>query len=412
MESAYKLATELSVVKDKKTSVWSTIDLSTLTTKQLFSQYRKIEVSVDDVFGKPKTLLLSIYENELRNREITIAEWLVETGNRTLVTLDGYPTLSFKQINYVPMAYRDVSIKLAKPNAHPDHDFPLEDQTDVVVAYDGVEPKRLHEYGLWSFNGFYLPTTYHAYGARLKGAGVLARNSGSLSAGFLNFEGVGKVRKVPITESMVFKVNDELTYFDSLIIKADEPLFNKSVGIVIGGYLHLLDGSYKVISEDAIMLSLRNLRYVDRVIDSKDILDLSFMDLDDLDHNAVVSNVRDDTNILKYLTCQYSFLVIIDNPEITRNTMSPEQHEVRSKYAIDKDAQMGALVDKLGRNLEYWPTYENGVWTLHTDRYEFDNHMFRTTDWFKMIRINDARVGSNITSKVKPTLVNFVARQK
>ncbi len=413
MESAYKLAEELGVVKVKSTNTWERVDVSTQTLQTLFQKYRKMEIAVDDVYGTAKTLLLSSYEPELRNRDITIAEWLVEVGNRTLVTLDGYPSLSFKTVSYVPMTYRDVNIQLAKPGWYPGHEAAIEDMNDVVVSYEGVEPKRLHEYGLWSYNGYFLPTTYHEYGVRIKHAGDIARKSGEVSGGFLNFEHVGKIHKVPITESMVFKMTEDMSYFDRLIIKSGGiPLFNKTIGIVIGGYLHLLDGSYKVISEDAISISLANLRYVERVLDSKDDLDLSFMGLDDVDQSAVVGHVRSDENILKYLTSQYSFLVIIENSEITIECEEVDNVDTFGRYHIPASQNMGMMVNHQGKNMEYFPTLENDIWTLHTNRYEENNPLFRQTHWFKDIRINDARVGSRITNPVSVKLVNFIARQK
>ena len=406
----YVLASEPAVLRDKKTYAWLTADVRTKRCIDLFALYRVIEVALTDKYGNKMTVNLYNYENELRESTLTVSGWIAQLGNRALNTTAGYPSLKLQTANYLPIGFSLESIRLAKRGYDPSHVVPVEDYADVVVAHPKVSPRHLHEYTLCSVGGYYVPSTYHDYGMRLYSAGDIIRRSGDAVMGMLNFENIGKVTKIPVMTNMLHKVDDSMSYIDSAVINVGVPIKNKTVGIVIGGHLHLLDDLVKVIGDQTIMISLRRMRYVERVLASRNHLDLSFMGLDTLDVGALVSGLTADENVVKYLTCQATFVVLIDNPNVYIEEKAIDQTARWGQYALDGEADLGGLYDQYGLAIDYWPKWEMGIWSLDTLREADQTNLVERSNWLTHTRFNDAAIGANMRIPTIATMKYIKAR--
>lgn len=410
--SFYKLDTAPAIVRSRKTRDWLKVDISAMKVADVFANYREIEVGIYDVYNKPYTLNLYDYEFELRNFQETLQTWFDRMGTRALALKSELPTLLFKEVNYVPLTYFEGQFQLARRGWHPSHEVPMEDYDDVIVAYNSITSKYLHEHALFTVNGLFLPSTYHAYGVRLLNAGDVIRKTGKVELGLLNFEQVGSVDTIPITPEMVFKVDDAKDYYSELMIKSPKTLAGKTLGIVIGGFLHLLDGLIRPNSDTTAMIILKDIPIVERVIATKGVLDLDFMGLDGLDDSVLVSTIVNDANILKYLTSPYSFLVLVDNKDLCKRWDPVDVNAGLGNYLIDDSTSLGLLVDDTGRGIDYWPKWECGKWALCTEHSHRNTHSFHNAPWQSQTRINSAAIGVRPADPIRPNLITFYARAK
>lgn len=411
MSSHYKLTDLPTVVKSKRDKRWYEADLSGVKIKDLFALYKTIEVPVLDFFDQPKTLDLYKYETELANYEESLEYWFNLIGNRGLELTDEFPKLEIVKSNYLPIEYHPCTIKPAKAGYHPSHEVSLDDCDDIILTVSDVDPMHLHKRALFTVNGFVFPTKYQDYGVRIVGAGDCVRHSKGMEGGIINFEHIGEITQVPIDKNMVNKVDDSKTWFDKLIIRTKENLMNKTVGIVIGGYLHLLDGTLEVISDEAVTVSLRNLDLLGRAKESKDKLHLEFLNLEDLSEGESVREFYNEANALDYLTSRYSFLVLIDNPEMMLDTYSVSSTAMMGTYTLGKDQELGLLRRDSGGIVNYWPHYECGIWALKTTYWEQPTQLDTSNGWEKLTLINDAK--EPYTPDVKPlvNMINWSARK-
>ena len=408
--TVYQLVAEPSVLRSKKTFGWTTADVRGMRLVDLFGLYRNIEVPLTDIFDNKLTLNLYEYEGELRDSVLTLNAWVAALGDRALITTSGYPKLEVQIANYLPIGFSLESMLLAKRGYHPSHVVPIEDYADIVVSHPRVSPKTMHEYTLCSVNGYYVDSTHHDYGMRLFEAGNIVRRSGNIALGMLNFEAIGKVTKIPVLKNMVHKVDDTMTYLDSVVVNVGSPLKGKTVGLVLGGHLHLLDGLVKIIGDQTIMFSMRQMRYIERVLAARDSLDMSFMGLDVLDVSSLVAGLSSDDSILKYLTCPHTFVVLIDNPNVYTEEVLPDQTGRWGQYTMDGEADLGGLYDQYGQCIDYWPKWEMNQWSLDTLRDETPTALFRTTGWLKQMRINDAAIGAKPWDPIVATMKYIKAR--
>lgn len=412
MSSHYTLAPTPAFAKTKDTNRWIEVDISDKPLKDLFALYRKVEVPVFDFFGKALTLYIHDYEHELMNRDYTLSSWFERIDDRHLNLTDGHPKLTFSYVNYVPVNYHTSTVKPAKAGYHPSQQVALEDYDDLIIDIEGYDPNYVAKHCLFSVNGFVFPSKYQNYGVRVLHAADAVRDSTNMEAGFLNFEKVGAIKQVPITKNMITKVDDSKTWFDRITIDTTEYVGNKTVGIVLGGYLHLLDGLVKVIGPNTLSMSMRNYNLRERVINSMKELDLEFMGLDQVNNSVPLNEFLNEQNVIDYLTSKYSFLVLIDNCEMSVDYEGVSKSAMLGTYIITKDNRLGRLVDHIGKGLDYWPNYECGQWALKTTRFNVASDLHETNGWEKLTRINDAAIGHKPTEELQVRMINYFGRDK
>lgn len=399
------------VVRSRVTGKYQVVDITGTRLIDLNALYRVVEVPVVDSFDNPLTLELSkYYRTELLNSTKTLSEWLLALGNQSLITSVGFPTLKLANIRYMAGFWHKGDYRLAKTGWHPSNAVDVDDMDDLIIDLEDIDPKYLYEHTLWSVGGYFLDSKYQNYGVRVVDAGNTIRRGKSMTLGMLNTESIGKISTVPITDANLSKLDPTLSYFDKVIIGTDVSLTGKTVGIVLGGYLHLLDGFVNVISDTSITISLKNFNYLDRIIESKDALDLTFLGIDDITSRVAVSRILNDDLIKQYLTCQYSFLVVIDNPHLFRETVAGNHAVGLGTIVVDDIDKVGLMCDRNGRTLDFWPTHDGGEWTLHHDRYTVDNYVAKTTGWEMLQYLNDARMPSKPVDTTHVDIYSYTAR--
>lgn len=411
MASNYTIAARPAIARERKTKNWVEVSISDINISRLFELYRPIYIPLDDLFGKELTLNLYDYETQIARKDYPVSEWLTLIGDVALTVSDGYPELNIGKVHYVPATYHiGTSLKMAKRDYDPSHDVAVEDMDDLIISLPDIDPYHLAKNVLFSVDGLFVPAKYQDYGARLLNAGEMIRFGKKIELGMLNFEDVGQVDVEPITADMVDKIDPGKTWFDRLIVRTKQDVTNKTVGVVIGGYLHLLDGTVNVQGPNTVTLSLGNYDFLERINQTKDILDLSFMEMDNLDTIGYVNQFLTEDNAHKYLTSKYSFLVIIDNPNLMRESNGIMNVGKLGTYLIPEQHHLGWLTDQYGRGLEYWPKYECGMWALSTSRFEYQSWMAETVGWEKLIAFNDAAEPYTPHEEVAPEMVTFYAK--
>lgn len=400
------------VVKSRQTNRWSIEDVSKIALNQLMQLYRQVELPITDFYGAEKTLYAHHYESTFRNSTLTLPQWLLTIGNDALTLDEGHPSLTMVETTYAPLTMRKGTFKMAKAGHHPSHEVAVEDYDDLIVTYEGIAPADLHLQCLFTINGLVLPTTYHQYGCRIKHAGDVIRKSSELSGGILDFSKIGTITQIPITEDLVHKVSEEHSYFDRLLINTKINVNNRTVGIVIGGHLHLLDTVVDVIGDTTVAITLRNSRYVERVLETQHALDLEMMGLTDIDSQSVMSHVMSDVSILRYLTSPYSFLVIINNPNMILDKEGVSHSIKLGGHVVPDTRPLSRLVDHLGRGIDYWPIKGERFWALNGTDSHRQTYMHQLTNWHQLVRMNDGAVPYRPATRIDPMMLHYKARIK
>lgn len=405
----YQIANDsnLAILKRRQDNVWQHEDITNYQLRNLFSLYRKIEVPVIDVLGNPKTLNLYNYEHELCERIDTLADWLIEIGNRALILTDGFPILEIGGTNYVSADSFCSGISLSDGTSWPGHEVPLENITDVVLDNVDSAATRVAR-GLFTVNGYLLRAFAVNDTVRIPHGGPICINSDEATMGYIDFSAIGNIETVDIIESMIHKIDDNKKWSHRLTLDVGMPIANKSVGIVIGGYLHLLDDLIKINGDTTFTFSLGNLPYLNRCIYDYKSLDLSFMGLDNISESSKVSDVINPDNIKQLLISPYSFIVLVDNPELMKDTIAINNLEYHNSV-IYKPVVPGILMDIDGKIVDYKITnYKNSYGITHCHAHRNNKFLLHKRGFEEDSLINDASHGKSRDSRLR--MFNFSAR--
>lgn len=184
------------------------------------------------------------------------SSWFLEQGfsDRTLLSRvinefneTNFPpqkTVDVKQAYCVDAVQWDFHVKPVKLGVHESIPIPEEDKPDYLLRKQGIDYKHLAETSLFTVNGFVHDSAYDQDGIYVRGGYKTALNNGEINVGIICFEDISRLKTINISESNFIKPIEDLPHTKAFYLKFDEQDFTgKNLAIVIGGYLHFINGS-------------------------------------------------------------------------------------------------------------------------------------------------------------------------
>lgn len=395
MDAIYQVRGDIAFGFSRDTRTWATIDVS-LPVKTLCNNYHSFEVGLESL-GKKYGFKSDYFLNELPQFSGTLQEWLNTKAGVNLPALtNGFPVLEFAQGHYQSLhANIGPEAYLCPPNYHYTQDFAVDDAHDVVVLATSDDQTVLSTNALWNVNGQWVPHKKDAVGVRLPGAGDVVRLSGQFDLGCWFFNDIGSVTTYPMKDLNIDKLDTSLDYYSTLLVNVPESITGKTVGYVIGGILHWLP-SKGYYSDKSIMLSLPNFSVVKTIMETRNYYDWEAIGLGELSTPTSVAALRNPENFKAMLQHPSSFLVVIDNPWLEFEEVGLDhgasygRFHQRDPNDIDSEKPLGPLFNDFGKCIGYWPTWEEGEWTFHTNEITRENLTMTHARWNKQRKVNDA----------------------
>lgn len=248
----------------------------------------------------------------------SINQYFTALGNKTLKPLSDEIPLHVRGEVYAwdvhSWNFHYNSIQLG---AHPNAILAEEDKTDLHLYKDDLDDHTFAcQHSLVSINGLF---HYFDYGKSgwilLDGNKSRLKHPNKTHLNILDFTQVGSVKLKRINDTMVRPSKPGVPLSESIYIDAKESLAGKTVGIVIMGYFHLLDHTYKRVSDRLVKVNTNDIRLESLYYKAKELIDLSSLSLTDFGDDRMIGfEFYHDSIIREILTLPQSFLVIIDNP--------------------------------------------------------------------------------------------------
>ena len=351
-----------------KNSQWGTANLSALTMQEIFNLYRKLFLQLSNTMLTEDVVVdFEIFRSEHSASTETLDEMLQNLSNTALQTIPALPNYVAKRATFNDIFRAGYKVHSVKPGYAPDTMTPTHEKTELRINRNQTDMQRFHDYCLVSVNGFFHRTETDGKYAYVPHGGESAILSKDSHMGFINFENIGKVKTIPITEQMVYKQNSDSFLSKKAFIKLDEDTTDKTVLVVIGGYLYLPDGqTFLKTGDKSYCVNFNHVPLVERYFESCNYLNIGSLNLDKnikYPTQIKLSDFLSDTKFIKYLTLPQSFFVVIDTPDLTY-----EQHFVRKNSFVGRyvstQEPKSALFTSLGKVAEYWKTYGDGQWVM------------------------------------------------
>ena len=245
-----------------------------------------------------------------------------------------------------------------------------------------------------SVNGFWHRTDTDGQYVYVLDGGKSLLKSRANNVGFTSFEKIGKVTTVPITENMIYKLDDgdfisRRAYFDL----GDVDTTNKTVMVVIGGYLYLPEPAFvRQYSDASWMVDFNGVPLLERYFESLRYLDMESLGLTKFINNPEQINTPEffsDAHFTKYLTMSQSFFVIVDTPRIYTSRHFLRHNNYPGMFTTYSEPTYPLLTSN-GKVSEYWKSYEDGHWSVNVTDAWWHNRQAMSINKKDIVTMTDA----------------------
>ena len=396
MSIAYQVQPDEAIGYHRTKRIWEKVDVA-VTVPVLLNAYHTLEIGVT-AMGKNYTFHPEQHLAELAGELGNLQAWFDSIAGTALTTLTPeFPVLKFQDMHFQSL-YADFNAKahLCPPGYHFSQEFAFDDAHDVVLE---MKPEHQVTYGsgaLYLIDGQPVPHTFDSAGVRLVSAGKIVRRAQCSNISCLVFKDIGKLSTHPLAGLEIVKLDVTRDWYSTLLLRSPKGLTGRTAAIVIGGIIRwICPRDY--INENTIRLSLPNYQLAQQLLEMRDYYDWDDIGIGDLSTPTSVAALRNPETFLALLKHESSFLILIDNPYLELSYV-PVNHA--NSYGVfnlqephDPDAKLplGPLINTFGKIVDYWPTFEEGRWTLETREYARPEWLMSEGRWHKQHKVNDAQ---------------------
>lgn len=374
---------------------WKTANISDVTLHDLFLNYRKLLVLLQDEFmEEPEVFDLDSIRLTHSGLDVTFSQFLIDNGNNTLETTPG--TLDFKTTyaKYADAYRAGYSVDLVSQTGVVDSTEPKDDKTWLILRKNGADYDLIGKHCLTIVNGFFHFSETNSSGLYIKDGAISSRICGHSTVGLLSFHGVSELRQIPITIDMIKQQADHPLHFRT-VLDVGEDLSNKTVFLVIGGYL-VLPGTrvFTLESETRILIDFNNYSIPNRFFESNKYLDYSSFELDTPmtnDSQYAMDELYSDEFVTSLLTMSQSFIVVLDNPDIFIEKEHVRPSPMPGIYTSYVPPIYPLFLGQ-GMAANYWYTYQKPYWSINTIDGLRHLRQYNTTKTRDLLSIDDSRV--------------------
>jgi len=315
-------------------SEWLEPELSAVLCSAVFSTYRKVYLVLNNTYlDHQVTLDLDLVRSTIQVQQITIATWLFNLGNASLPTVDGVPVIKKSKLYVGDVFQAGYRVIPTSVNVHPDTPLNTDQQHDILLLRDEADYLFMQEYCLASVNGYIHRSSSSEDGFYILNGVDTGTKTRSNQVSLYNFQELGKVEQFSITEDMIVKPIDDLPLVKKVWLKLPKSVVGKTVGLVIAGFLQLLDGVVDKVADDIVVLNLARLPWLERVAHIGASMDLTGCPTEFYeDSRRVLSEVESDEFVRWVLKLSQTFLFTVDNSNLQAERMVLEDIPIPGRW--------------------------------------------------------------------------------
>lgn len=357
------------VLSTKTGAQWETVAGSNLIVSSLFSSYRRILLELlETETNTPMIVDMEQLKADYAFYTNTLSVLLQSIGALGLDTIPNLPNKKVGYVQYTNAHYAGYHLSFAKAGFQLESTADASMKPDVLLnRSDIADMKVLHDYCLFSVNG-YIHNSEHVNGETFaKDAGKSMRLSKDNQMGIMSFMGLSKLEKKPFTSGMLSIPAGFETLKDRVAITVPETHQHKTCLLVLGGYLVFPQpGTFFKVSDLVYHVDLKKLSYIDRLLESQIYLDLSELGLSYAEVNYKNLNIEEawrDATVIKYFGMSQSFLVFLDVDNLFFDRVHLRQFHTPGVFTAYQEPVYPLFIGT-GRLADYWKTNEGDRWSV------------------------------------------------
>jgi hypothetical protein len=375
---------------------WAAADLRVLTLSQIDSAYSEAYLRVSHpLWTANRTMRFQEITQSYVQRDHTIAQFFAANGNNTLPAVNGLAQIVSGYVNYADAYWAGYKLNRGMLLQNPTTIPTVDDAEVLIMQKEGVDGRVFHKNCLVSINGLIHRTdadstyVYVLDGAR---SNYHCRRN---EVGILNFRGIGEMEFHSITPEMLFRSHPDQPFSNQVFINAPVVPKDKTVALVMGGYLHLLDNlTFLRTGENIFCIDTQSIALLERFFESRHLINLSSLGLDYNGNNdAQISTAQlfSDAVITKWLTLSQSFLVYIDSPNISCERLQMAPTNIAKQYLAYEEPTL-PLLGGYGLIQPYWVQENDGVFSVTVGDNVKPHYLFSTAQNVNVTMPADNRI--------------------
>lgn len=351
---------------------WQAVEFSGKLVKDLYQAYRRFIVTLTNPqMEAPIHVDFEVFRNDYGNYNNTLAVMIAGLGdNYGFTPMDKLPNGKVGYLTYNRADSAGYQLRLGKCGVNLPENASLDLKTDIRLSRPGIATDFSDFTGsvLASVNGFLHRVDYDGNFPYVVDGGTSVQLAKNNQVGLYSFESLGKIDVVPLTEAMISIPEPFTTLKERVMITFPEDKPLNSYLLVLGGYLVVPQQEVLWrLNDHQLLLDVNRLNLHDRILESRDFIDLKPMDFTEIETNPNAFDTTElysDVGLKKYLALSQSFLIRIDTDNLFHNRITLRQFDVPGIFSTVQEPiyplQLGT-----GRWEEYWKEQDANHWAVH-----------------------------------------------
>lgn len=357
---------------------WSEItDANLILVKDLFSQYRECQLKLKRMSdNKLMYLDLMTLFNSHQKYLYTLEVLLNNLPDKPNMWASDWVMDRLSYIRYCDLYQAGYSVKYARVGFNQLSNLQVEEKEDMeITSYiPSNDPVLLKKHAILSVNGLLHLSYISNSKLYLLNGGISAQyDQDPPSLGIYSIPSQYTLETRAIAEEDIVPM-DRLKLYNACLIKVPEATEDDLILLSIGGYLYLPDyPSLKRISDNILKLRLSSSQFLSRCIKNQQ---LYFHDTEVLQNNGGISTdqVKSDQVVRELLLSPMSFVIIIRKAKMVSNTIPLRETAIPYNFSTVIEPIYPMMAGH-GELVEYWKTYDEGIWGLETRRISHGSYL-------------------------------------
>lgn len=371
----YTLVSTVALPKTPR-SQWVSVNAGTKIVSALFQDYREVIMTLSHPdLEDPIFVPLEQLRNDYALYNNTLNVLLQVLGNYGFDTVPELPTQRIRYVAYSDLFQADYHLNRTIIGQVLPENFPYEDRKDLEITRSkySTDLSKLHTQALISVNGFFHMTDTDGTRVFVVDGAKSCDKQNINHAGLVSFMDIAPLEKVSMHDVELLPATGETVLQNGLQFDVPRDLTNKSVFLVLGGYLVFLEENvFWQVNDQRFQINLKNLPYIERLLESNRYLDTSSLGLTSYltsDSNLNQEEIWSDTVIRKYFQMSQSFLVVVNTPHLSTRKIYLKQMLSPGIFTAYQKPEFPLIVG-YGRAAEYFRRPDRGFWEVTaTDTY-------------------------------------------
>jgi hypothetical protein len=306
-------------------------------------------------------------------------------------------------------------LELTAPGHLPSSHFSEILKTEIAIRRDATSNKDLHDYCLFSVNGFLHPTDYDDKYLYVMEGGKSLRRSRRNTCGINSFERIGKIHKQRITVADFTPVDADTLLSRKVFIQAPPEFRDMTLMLSIGGYLITPeDNIFSKIADDLWILNTEQLDLLGKYFESRQYLDFESLNLTKFgkDKNKIsLLEFQSNLVISKYLTLPQSFFIACEVTELTFRKQYVRHSPIANQY-IAYSNPISPLFLGRGRQADYWKQQDESYWSITVENGYRPNLTKDTVDDISQLVDAGTNTPFNIFENSRAFILDIISQQE